>query len=146
MMKMGPVEVRCPVCRTLIPVPAEATGTREGNLQVQIDPTPLREHVNECATQAAAAGKQLERTSTTKVSYAELAGRIRRMLDTGAYLTRGRRSCTMCGVPNSDCMTGIRKNRVPCCAACGIGGTHPVPGAATPCAVWGREQAEAGGQ
>lgn len=148
---MGALRIRCPLCAEDFPVPASVTEVQtETNLvTVVLDRTELYGHLQKCAENMGA-----PQPSPTKVvvlrgasnlpatvgpSKAELAGRIRLMLEHGAFVAvGGSRACTMCGRVGTECLDQLRESGAGCCAACENGNTHPAPKEGVTCQEWAK--------
>lgn len=148
---MAALSLTCPTCGTAFPVPAEVVSVDEKNQRVLLrcDRSELYGHLRECA---GAAGEKAGKALMAAVSDADLRGRIAgvlRIVEEAGHLTRGTRACTMCGATNEACLASLSRGRsmfgrtrkpgTPCCAACGVGNTHPTAEERTPCAVWATE-------
>jgi len=145
----GPLTIACPTCGEVFALPAEVVDvdTKANRVVLNVDRSAVYGHLTACAAKAAQVpGKALAAVVKT-VPDSELAGRIHLMLDNRAYLVKGAsRACTMCGANSADCMALLTKadprdthERAACCAACGVGNTHPAPGADRGCAEWATE-------
>lgn len=135
---MASLTLTCPHCHQPIPLPAKLvqTNVAESTALVQIDREAARAHLEACRTKAVVA--------TPTPPAAELAGRIHRVLVTGAFIaTGGSRACVLCGCKGTDCMDGLKANGAPCCSGCGNGDTHPVPKGTLSCAEWAAEHHKA---
>jgi hypothetical protein len=103
----GPVTVQCPICRAAFPVPTDVIGARGHEVIVRMDRSGLYGHMRECEGKAAEAPKA-----------APLP----------AFIAAGARTCTMCGIANTECMGRLNRSGKGCCPACEDGDTHPAPG------------------
>jgi hypothetical protein len=158
----GPVQIKCPICLTWLPVPCEPVADgQDGTLLVEMDYTDVRAHVKECAAhhvvpptlfqppakpEPKAMSKELrtvpEVAPVATVPKANLSGRIHQLLDTQAYIeTAGSRACTMCGARGDACLEQARAGKGACCPVCGDGNTHPVPQQSMSCAEWSLSRA-----
>jgi hypothetical protein len=133
---MASLTLTCPHCRGPIELPATVVtkDATHATVLVKIDQSVGEKHLRECrAGRAQAEAPTLEAAP----SEADLAGRIHRMLETGAFVaTGGSRACTLCGTTGAVCMGMVNKNGGPCCNGCGNGNTHPMPKGDLSCAEW----------
>lgn len=115
----GALFVRCPICRELLPVPADVIGT-DGHLVIaRIDRSDLYGHTQACAGTAPVPTKDVEKMANSQIS----------------------RACTMCGTNGAVCLDGLKRTRKSCCGVCGDGNTHPEPGEAVgSCQQWAADK------
>lgn len=122
------VQIKCPTCHKLFNVPSEVLGQDGPSVIVRMDRTALVNH--DCGTPAPPPPAPV-RGKAMLPANPHLAGRIGLLLEREGYVAQGgSRACTMCGTKGAECLEGLRGPgpRPPCCAACGVGNTHPAPG------------------
>lgn len=133
-MNMGPVTITCPVCKEVLPVPAEvaAHADADGIVLLRVDSTSLRAHMRECTARQADkdAAKVVPGTAVQQAHQAR---------PLPAFIPPGNRYCTGCGTSADKCLHQLRSTRTGCCGMCHDGNTHPSPGGQVDCQVWAAE-------
>lgn len=139
---MAHMTITCPVCKGPVRVDVTLAGKSEDGKTVMayLDKSAADEHLKACrgvhGDQDAEDGKAGTELVEVSLSEAELTGRVHRLLDMRAYITAGKRTCTLCGTAAQDCLVALEQRQPPCCNGCRQGNTHPVPQGDLTCAEW----------